>query len=122
MAGGSVMGARHRGAPMTDRLQAGRDALERRCLLDARLEEVANPFLFGEASRLRALLEEAGFRDVRTSRHTLDVEFDEGDTFVALTLMAGAAVVRELESDDDKARTDRCPVAALGHPGVPSSP
>lgn len=68
--------------------------------LDADLDVVATPFTFGGADRLRTLVEDAGFEEIEIGEHTLDVEFREPETFVRLTVMAGAAVVPELAPDD----------------------
>jgi len=72
--------------------------------LDAPLEKVAGPFLFGDRDRLAGILEDAGFREVEVTPRTLEVEFREPETFVALTVMAGAAVVPELAPDDPEER------------------
>lgn len=72
--------------------------------LDAELDVVARPFTFGGAERLRDLLEDAGFDEVEITERTLEVEFPEPETFVALTVMAGAAVVPELAPDDEEER------------------
>lgn len=72
--------------------------------LGADLEEVATPFTFGQAERLRTMLGEAGFDDVEVTEHELDVTFEDPEAFVALTVMAGAAVVPELALDDPEER------------------
>lgn len=74
--------------------------------LGAPIEEVGRPFLFGDDARLRSLLGDAGFRDIDVVERTLEVEFDDPETFVALTVQAGAAVVPELAPDDPEARED----------------
>lgn len=73
--------------------------------LGADITEVGKPFLFGEDTRLRTLLDEAGFAEVQVDERTLEVEFPEPETFVTLTLLAGAAVVPELAPDDPEERT-----------------
>lgn len=73
--------------------------------LDADLDTVATPFTFGGAERLSDLMNGAGFDDVEVTERTLDVEFPDPDTFVALTLMAGAAVVPELALEDEEERS-----------------
>lgn len=70
--------------------------------LGADLDTVATPFTFGDSARLSALMDAAGFRDVEVSERTLDVEFPDPDTFVALTVMAGAAVVPELALESEE--------------------
>lgn len=72
--------------------------------LDADIEEVARPFVFGDERRLRTLFDGTGFGDVDVVEETREVVFDDSETFVALTLMAGAAVVPELSPDDADAR------------------
>lgn len=72
--------------------------------LDAPLEAVAAPFSFGAADRLTGLLRGAGFGDVEVTPTSLEVAFPEPETFVALTVMAGAAVVPELAPDDPEER------------------
>lgn len=74
------------------------------CHLDADLADVARPFMFGDETRLRALLDAAGFERIDVTERTLDVDFGDPDTFVALTVMAGAAVVPELAPDDEAER------------------
>lgn len=68
--------------------------------LDEELEDVATPFTFGDAERLEGLLRDAGFEGTEIIERTLVAEFPEPDTFVALTVMAGAAVVPEVALDD----------------------
>lgn len=74
--------------------------------LDAELEAVARPFVFGDARRLHDLFDGTGFSDVEVMEETRDVVFDDPETFVALTVMAGAAVVPELSPDDPHARDE----------------
>lgn len=57
------------------------------------LAEVATPFMFGDDDRLRFLMRKAGFDGVEVVEETLEVAFPDPDTFVALTVMAGAAVI-----------------------------
>lgn len=73
--------------------------------LGADVEEVAAPFQFGDAQRVRTVMEEAGLQRVQVEERTLIVEFPDPDAFVNLTIMAGAAVVPELapEDADDRA-------------------
>lgn len=80
--------------------------------LGAELEEVGRPFLFGNDERVEAVLEEAGFEDIEVLERTLEVEFDEPETFVALTVRAGAAVVPELAPEDPAERTELVEVIA----------
>ena len=68
------------------------------------LEDVATPFTFGGAGRLERLLREAGFERTEVTERTMGVEFPEPDTFVALTVMAGAAVVPEVALNDPDER------------------
>jgi hypothetical protein len=72
--------------------------------LRADLRDVATPFMFGDARRLHGLLHDAGLQDVEITEHTLDVVFDDPEMFVALTVMAGAAVVPDLEPSDESER------------------
>lgn len=73
--------------------------------LGADLGTVATPFTFGGSDRLSAVMEEAGFEEIEITERTLDVRFPEPDTFVALTVMAGAAVVPELALESEEERT-----------------
>lgn len=86
--------------------------------LGARIEEVGRPFLFGDDVRLRSLLGDTGFRDVDVVERTLEVEFDDPETFVALTVQAGAAVVPELAPDDPEERDDLVEVIAADNADV----
>lgn len=72
--------------------------------LDVELAEVATPFLFGDEVHLRSVLGDAGFRRVEVVERTLDVEFSDPDTFVALTVLAAAAVMPEFAQDDPEER------------------
>lgn len=72
--------------------------------LGAELADVARPFTFGGRERLRSLLDGAGFGEVDISERTMEAEFSEPETFVTLTVMAGAAVVPELALDDEGER------------------
>lgn len=72
--------------------------------LDAPLEDVATPFMFGDDRALRSLMTEAGFDRIEITERTLQVEFGSPETFVTLTLLAGAAVVPELAPDDPDER------------------
>lgn len=72
--------------------------------LNADLEDVATPFMFGGAERLESLLETAGFERIEVFDRTLEVEFGEPGTFVALTVAAAAAVVPEFVQDDPAER------------------
>jgi SAM-dependent methyltransferase len=63
--------------------------------LGAELDDVAMPFTFGGEERLRRVLTAAGFEAVDVATPTLELEFEGPDTFVRLTLLAGAAVVPE---------------------------
>lgn len=73
--------------------------------LGADLDTVATPFTFGDSDRLSALMNEAGFEKIEVTERTLEVEFPEPDTFVTLTVMAGAAVVPELALETDAERS-----------------
>ena len=73
--------------------------------LGADLDTVATPFTFGDADRLTDLMNGAGFDDVEVTERCLDVQFPDPDTFVMLTVMAGAAVVPELALDDEEERS-----------------
>lgn len=68
--------------------------------LGADVEDVATPFVFGDEERVRSTLVTAGFGSVQVEGHTLDVAFHDPETFVALTVMAGAAVLPEMAIDD----------------------
>jgi ubiquinone/menaquinone biosynthesis C-methylase UbiE len=73
--------------------------------LDADLDTVATPFTFGDTDRLSSLMDDAGFEDVQITERTLNVEFSDPDTFVTLTVMAGAAVLPELAVEDEDERS-----------------
>lgn len=68
------------------------------------VEDVATPFVFGDDERLRSVLLAAGFGSVEVDERTLDVRFDEPETFVTLTTLAGAAVLPDLATDDPEER------------------
>lgn len=72
--------------------------------LEVDLADVATPFVFGDDERLYTLLREAGFDRIQIAERTLDVRFDDPETFVALTVMAGAAVVPEMATDNAEER------------------
>lgn len=86
--------------------------------LGAAIEDVGRPFLFGDDEHLHSLLGEAGFRNVDVVERTLEVEFDEPETFVALTVQAGAAVVPELAPDDPEERDELVEVIASDNADV----
>lgn len=73
--------------------------------LGADLDTVATPFTFGDSDRLSSVMNAAEFEEVEVTERTLEVEFPEPDTFVALTVMAGAAVVPEIALDDEEERS-----------------
>jgi SAM-dependent methyltransferase len=68
--------------------------------LGARLDDLARPFMFEGAERLAALLWEGGFKDIQVTRRIRTVEFGDPERFVALTILAGAAVVPEHSLED----------------------
>lgn len=72
--------------------------------LDADLGEVATPFMFGGGERLRTLLGDAGFDRIEVTERTLEVKFGDPERFVALTVMAGAAVMPDVALDDPDER------------------
>lgn len=72
--------------------------------LDEPIEDVATPFLFGDEHRLRDVLRDAGFDRIEVDRRTLEVEFDQPERFVTLTVLAAAAVLPELALDDPEQR------------------
>lgn len=72
--------------------------------LGADRKEVGAPFMFGDRQRLRGMLTDAGFEDVEIAERTLEVEFPDPSTFVALTVMAGAAVVPALAPEGEEER------------------
>lgn len=68
--------------------------------------EVATPFMFGGAERLRTVMDRAGFGRVEVHERTLEVEFGEPEKFVALTVFAAAALLPqfgEMEPPEQKA-------------------
>jgi ubiquinone/menaquinone biosynthesis C-methylase UbiE len=68
------------------------------------VDDLATPFVFGDDDRLRSMLTEAGFEGVDVEEHTIDVVFRDPETFVTLTIMAGAAVLPDQGIDDPDAR------------------
>jgi SAM-dependent methyltransferase len=66
------------------------------------LSEVDTPFSLGDADVLRGLFEQAGFRHVQVTPRTLDVRFPSPDRFLALTLMAAAAVIPAFAAADEQ--------------------
>ena len=69
------------------------------------LEEVATPFIFGDAAKLERLFAAAGFRSVRVVDEARDVRFPSADQFVARTFLAAAAVMPTLADLSDRERT-----------------
>ena len=63
------------------------------------VEAVASPFSLGDAGELRALLVEAGFHRVEVTPESRIVRFPSPERFVALTLLAAAAIIPESEMD-----------------------
>lgn len=74
--------------------------------LGADLADVARPFMFGDDARLRGVFTEAGFESVEVTERTLEVEFQDPESFVQLTIMAGAAVVPELAPEHPQERDE----------------
>lgn len=72
--------------------------------LGANIDDVATPFAFGDDERTRSMLDQAGFEEVEVEEHTMDVVFNDPETFVALTVMAGAAVLPDMAVDDPAER------------------
>lgn len=70
----------------------------------SRLEDIALPFSLGERRELRAMLSDAGFRDVDVAEATREVRFPDPDRFVRLTILSAAAVVPELQALDGDGR------------------
>lgn len=73
--------------------------------LDAPVRAVSRPFQFGDSDVLQALLEGAGFARVDVARESLDVRFPSAERFVALTILAGAAIVPESDMDAEQRKT-----------------
>lgn len=67
--------------------------------LDQPVENVATPFTLGDADTLHQLLEDAGFRDIQVTPETQTVRFPSADSFVALTLLAAAAIIPGVVED-----------------------
>lgn len=72
--------------------------------LDVPLETLAVPFSCGDADALRDVLAEAGFRQIRIREETFTAELPDPDRFIELAVMAGAAVIPEINEDDPAAR------------------
>lgn len=60
---------------------------------------MATPFSFGDTGDLRSLLTEAGFDRVEVVPKSRPVRFPSPERFVALTLLAAAAIIPESEMD-----------------------
>lgn len=73
--------------------------------LNVPLETLAIPFSYGDADALRDVLAEAGFRQVRITEESFTAELPDPDRFIELAVMAGAAVIPEINEDDPVART-----------------
>jgi SAM-dependent methyltransferase len=72
--------------------------------LNVPLAEVATPWSFSDPEALRALLAEAGFQRVKVTTESLDIHFAAPDRFVYLTLFAAAAVLPQLDWEDETSR------------------
>jgi SAM-dependent methyltransferase len=68
------------------------------------VDELDAPFSFGDADELRGVLAAAGFERVELATETRTVRFPSATQFVALTVLAGAAVIPELADMDDVQR------------------
>lgn len=68
------------------------------------LDNLAVPFSCGDPDALRDVLAEAGFRGVRIREESFTAELPDPDRFVELAVMAGAAVIPEINEEDPDAR------------------
>lgn len=68
------------------------------------VDNLAVPFSCGDPDALRDVLSEAGFRGVRIREESFTAELPDPDRFVELAVMAGAAVIPEINEDDPAAR------------------
>lgn len=73
---------------------------------DVPIEEVAQPFSMCDADALRELFTSVGFERVEIVQETREVNFPSPDRFVALTLLAAAAVLPDFAVDDEEMRAD----------------
>jgi len=69
------------------------------------LSAVAAPWSFTNAEDLRALLNEAGFKDIAIIPQSLDVHFPSAGRFVSLTLFAAQAFVPQFDWADEALRS-----------------
>lgn len=69
--------------------------------LEKPIEEIATPFMMGDADDLRELFDEAGFARVDVVQESHEVRFPSPDRFVELTLLAAAAIIPPSEMDEE---------------------
>jgi SAM-dependent methyltransferase len=74
--------------------------------LDADIELLARPFLFGDADRLQRVCDEAGLRSVEVSEETVEARYVSPDRFVTLFVLGAAAVLPQLAELDDDGRAE----------------
>jgi len=74
--------------------------------LDVSLDQLATPFSFGDGRALAGILRKAGFDRVDVGAHSLVAAFPDPERFIELVVMAGAAVIPELDLDSPQAHTD----------------
>ncbi len=67
--------------------------------LDEPVEDLATPFMMGEAGELRSTLDDAGFRRVDIVQESHEVRFPSPERFVELTLLAAASIIPPSEMD-----------------------
>jgi SAM-dependent methyltransferase len=75
-------------------------------LLGATLEVLAHAWSLGDAKRLRALFDDAGFHGTTISQHSITVRFPEPDRFVELTILGGATTIPAFAELGDEERAE----------------
>jgi ubiquinone/menaquinone biosynthesis C-methylase UbiE len=71
--------------------------------LGVSLDRLTVPFSCGDADALQEVFQEAGFRNVRIEEASFTAEFPDADRFIALAVMAGAAVIPEMSQEGPEA-------------------
>lgn len=65
--------------------------------LDVPVNELAVPFSLGDPAALQQIFSSAGFARVEVTEHSLEARFSQAERFIELIVLAGAAVIPELD-------------------------
>lgn len=72
--------------------------------LDVPVESIAVPFSLGDPAAIKQLLYDAGFSEVDLDEATFNAELPDPERFIEQIVLAGAAVIPELNEDDPAER------------------